>query len=114
MSSDVVVNVHLNDDVRILWCGDHSGDQNDLSYGQYCTWDFCAFSGIVYNGDFTWGSINKTVEVFNKHIGNVCYHYIPILGTVRCYWLVREEGFYVSRYNKSFPDSEWKFQSPWN
>lgn len=84
-----------------------------LAPDEVLDWYFCP-RGTTYYGDFTWGKFNKTMTLFSKHISNICFHYKFVLGTQHCYWLVRPHGFYVSRFNLSYTDSNWIYQGPWN
>jgi hypothetical protein len=86
--------------------------------GRVYDWYFCPpppFYRNVWVGDFTWGSKKIRVDLFNKHISNICYRFKPLFPTIHCYWSVRPDGFYVSRKNSSFPGSgsDWHYINPW-
>ncbi|MFS8003629.1 putative plant self-incompatibility S1 [Helianthus anomalus] len=88
-------------------------DHCKLSPEQVFDWYFCPVDSL-YHGNFTWGTKSRSVELYGKHISNVCFHYKFFLGTQHCYWLVKPEGFYVSRHNLSHSDPNWRYEGPWN
>ncbi|KAJ9555258.1 hypothetical protein OSB04_009872 [Centaurea solstitialis] len=82
--------------------------ENDvtLSFGQTYDWYFCPDG--KYIGDFKWGSKHQNVELFRSDdYDNVCHRFK--FGTIHCYWLVTPDGFYVSKHNVPYPNSDWHF-----
>ncbi|KAJ0480922.1 putative plant self-incompatibility S1 [Helianthus annuus] len=108
----MIVTSNLPSDVKIFLQGDDMEQNLVLSFGNGYGWYFCD-SGRAYTGKFTWGSKNTTLDLYNKHINKICYHYRFVMGTQHCYWLIRSEGFYVSRRNSPFPNSDWHFEYKW-
>lgn len=88
--------------------------RSNLSFGQTYDWHFCPNVHEWYDGEFTWGSKNVTLKLYDKHIEKLCYRYKFLLGTQHCYWLATPEGLYVSRHNSPFPSSHWHFEKPWS
>ncbi|KAJ9555259.1 hypothetical protein OSB04_009873 [Centaurea solstitialis] len=77
-----------------------------LSFGQTYDWYFCPDG--KYIGDFKWGSKHQNVELFRSDdYDNVCHRFK--FGTIHCYWLVTPDGFYVSKHNVPYPNSDWHF-----
>jgi len=91
--------------------GNHDDRTVNISPGQGFDWSFCKTGNQHYYGDFNWGSKSASLALFDKHIDGICFRFK--IGTRHCYWLVRTEGFYVSRSNSTFPGS-WRFQGSWN
>ena len=56
--------------------------------GETMDWDFCRpyiGKSKLWKGKFILGSKNINVDLFNKHISQICYKYKFILGTQHCY-----------------------------
>lgn len=108
----MIVTSDFGDDFELYIEGEDLHQNLHFSFGDDFGWDFCQHNH--YTGEFTSGSKNVTLDLYNKHIKNLCFRYVFPLGTIHCYWLVRSEGFYVGRHNLPFPNSNWKFQRGWN
>lgn len=72
---------------------------------------FCEkFVGTHFHGYFSWGEKHQDLALADFKILENCrnkYH-----GAENCYWLVMTDGFYVSAYNKPFPDG-WNKKKSW-
>ncbi|MFS8004329.1 putative plant self-incompatibility S1 [Helianthus anomalus] len=109
----MIVTNDLPDNINLFVHGDDMEQNVVLSFEKAYGWYFCQL-GRVYTGQVTWGSKNITLDLYDNHIKNFCFHYKFLIGTQHCYWLVRSEGFYVSKHNSPFPSSNWHFERGWN
>ncbi|KAL8245225.1 hypothetical protein R6Q59_011483 [Mikania micrantha] len=108
----MIVTSNIPDEIKLYIKGEEMDKDIYLSFGQAYGWYFCQHNH--FTSQITWGSKNVTMDLYNKHIKNLCFRYVFPLGTIHCYWLIRPEGFYVSRHNSPFPNSNWRFQRGWN
>lgn len=107
----VSVTSDLPDDMIIFVHGPDYHQKISLSFRESMSWYFCQL-GRVYYGEVTWGSKNTTVVLYNDHIKRFCGRFK--FGIQHCYWLITTDGFYVSRHNSPFPNSDWHFEAPWS
>ncbi|CAN4122883.1 unnamed protein product [Withania somnifera] len=70
-----------------------------LSSGKDFTWSFCEqfFNRTLYFCHFWWGTKETAFEVFND-IDN-CIHDGPDIGSNKCVWVVKQDGFYLGYYD---------------
>ena len=78
---------------------------------QAFTWHFCekTAGSTIFNSTFFWNPRLANFTVFNDEIRYEC---IKQRGVEDCYWLVREDGFYLSPYNNLFP-KDWVKKHDW-
>lgn len=110
----IFVTSNMPDDIQVHVYAYGRDERRTLNFGETYDWYFCPTVQKWWNGDFAWGSTNVDLSLYSKHIQRICYHYKPIFGTQHCYWLARPEGFYVSRHNSPFPNSDWHFERSWS
>lgn len=89
---------------------------DDLGYhtlGEY-HWQFCQNidNGILFFTHFWWGSKSVTLDVFDDKVGDECHRIKFGIPSQRCYWLVRDDGFYLSKNNNPFP-GDWVRKALW-
>lgn len=90
--------------------GDYQGKLT-LAFNEEFDWIIRARVKTIYNGEFWWGSKYASVSIFNYNIFHKCFNG-NIFVVQRCYWLVRSDGLYVSKHNRTFPD-DWDKKAAW-
>lgn len=101
-SSSIVINPKSgNDDLGI----------QILQPNQAFTWHFCekTAGSTIFNSTFFWNPRLANFTVFNDEYRYEC---IKERGVEDCYWLVREDGFYLSPYENPFPQ-DWVKKHDW-
>lgn len=73
---------------------------------------FCEkFAGsTTWHSDFMWGEKLKNFPIFNDQWRYEC---AKLRGSEDCFWLVREDGFYMSAYGEPFPKG-WSKKYDWD
>ncbi|KAK1415507.1 hypothetical protein QVD17_31290 [Tagetes erecta] len=106
-------------DNLMVHCKSNDDDLGDRELGpnQYFDWRFrmdflfttnfnCSFRSMAFDGREL---KSKSLVVFDTYIGAI--NCGP--GDLKhCYWLVRNDGFYISKDNKPFPDG-WELKRKW-
>ncbi|KAK9052569.1 hypothetical protein SSX86_029198 [Deinandra increscens subsp. villosa] len=111
----IFVTNDINDDiVAHIKSGDDDLGNHTIPFNGNYNWSFCnRFDGrTLFYAYFWWGSRYQSLDLFNSDIEDICA--VKILGTQNCYWLVRSNGFFVSAYNRTFSDRDWKLKKTWN
>lgn len=106
-------------DNLMVHCKSNDDDLGDreLGHNQYFHWRFkmnflfttnfnCTFRSMTFDGREL---KSRSLTVFDTYIGAInCGS-----GDLKhCYWLVRNDAFYISKDNKPFPDG-WEFKLKW-
>ncbi|KAJ9553298.1 hypothetical protein OSB04_017343 [Centaurea solstitialis] len=105
-----------NLDARCKSKDDDLGNQR-MAPNQFFHWKFRQniFQTTLFHCDFQWTTHhnqevkNKSFIVFDFGVANICGNQDIINN---CYWLVRADGFYISKTNKPFPTG-WRFMYSW-
>ncbi|MFS7995402.1 putative plant self-incompatibility S1 [Helianthus anomalus] len=112
-----------NRDVPKVVVGCDDLGANTLTPGNSMTWRFRMNfeSSNAYGCRFYWLDDTtlglrsySTFTVFDESftMPDLCGHN-ALLFTVRCYWLVTQDGFYFSNNNASFPSNQWQMMYGW-
>ncbi|KAJ0520171.1 putative plant self-incompatibility S1 [Helianthus annuus] len=103
---DSTMNVHVksaDDDLGLY----------SLAYEEGFKFDFCEsiLGNTLYTGDFNYDARSVAFHVFDKEIENTigCKYG----GHANVYWLLKQDGYYLSRENKPFNDPVWMRRGPW-
>ncbi|KAI3697518.1 hypothetical protein L6452_30611 [Arctium lappa] len=110
-------NIYVTSDISDNIIGHIKSGDDDLGNhtipfrGNY-NWSFCDkfFGGTLFYGYFWWGSKFQSLALFDDNLRDIC---AQAQTNQNCYWLVRYDGFYVSAYDKPFPDNNYHFIKPW-
>lgn len=104
---------NILDDITIsVKSGDTDLGNHTIPFNNKYEWSFCnRIDGrTLYVGSFSWRSLFKSFELFNNDISRFCHTHGA--RHENCYWLVRADGFWISRRNLPFPDS-WNIMRTW-
>ncbi|KAL8211440.1 hypothetical protein R6Q57_005877 [Mikania cordata] len=86
---------------------------HNITFNHEYTFRFCenVVLNTVFGGDFSYGERFVHFNVFDtnivKLIGGSAFKENPI------HWLLKDDGYYVSKYLKSYNDSAWIFRGHW-
>ncbi|GKA86190.1 plant self-incompatibility S1 [Tanacetum coccineum] len=90
----------------------HDDGEHVLHANEKFDWRFCEkfIGSTTWHSSFIWGEQQTYFPVFNdkwrKHCGK-------LRGAEECFWLVKEEGFYISAWGEEFPKG-WEMKYYWN
>lgn len=78
--------------------GNNDLGNHTIPYAGVYQWSFCEklAGGTVFYGYFWWGSKIQSLALIDDKIEKKCF--LDNVETQRCYWFVKPDGFYVSRY----------------
>ncbi|KAL4567252.1 hypothetical protein LXL04_022829 [Taraxacum kok-saghyz] len=93
-----VISAIGEDIVAHIKSGDDDLGNHTIPYVGIYSWSFCENfgGGTVFYGYFWWGSKFQSLALIDNNIERRCY--FDNVATQRCYWFVKPDGFYVSRY----------------
>ncbi|MFS7952817.1 putative plant self-incompatibility S1 [Helianthus anomalus] len=99
-------------DVHVRSGDDDLGHHNitfDLGY----KFSFCEsiLQNTLFVGDFSDNSRSTHFHVFHKEIGDIIGCLIG--GDADVYWLLKEEGYYLSKELSNINDPAWMFRGNW-
>ncbi|KAL8242880.1 hypothetical protein R6Q59_013182 [Mikania micrantha] len=78
-----------------------------LAYFEYTNWSFCLDIVLKtrFYAHFYWNSKRAFFDVYNYGLGeSYCTNGKEFTKEQRCYWMVTEDGFYLTRHPDRFPD----------
>ncbi|KAJ0600455.1 putative plant self-incompatibility S1 [Helianthus annuus] len=105
LSWDMRITNGLQSDALVVYPTDKDGADlgpHNLNPNEYFSWEFCehATKSSHWYTLFYWQPHQQNYTVWDNKIGKECFrHY----GAEECYWLVKEDGFFVSPDNDPFP-----------
>ncbi|KAL8264686.1 hypothetical protein R6Q59_022816 [Mikania micrantha] len=75
---------------------------HNLAPNESFAWDFCEkFAGSTHWYTlFYWQPHQQNYTVFDDTIRHECF---KLRGSEQCYWLVREDGFYMNAFDDPYP-----------
>lgn len=96
---------------------DHDLGNHTISYNRVYSWTFCEkLVGTHFTGDFWWDTQYQTLALADREILSHCrdkyYDFQSCFCFQSCFSLVMSDGFYVSKWNDSFPDG-WVKKKSW-
>ncbi|KAJ0452211.1 putative plant self-incompatibility S1 [Helianthus annuus] len=77
-----------------------------LAYRQNTNWDFCLHITLKtrFYAHFYWNSKTAFFDVYSYGLGeSYCTNGKEFIKEQTCYWMVTEDGFYVTRHPDQFP-----------
>ena len=77
-------------------------------FKDYTKWYFCKKAGTLFYAHFYWNSRTAFFDVYDVQTAEDYCEDINPFKRQNCYWLVREDGFYLSRHYKPFPRDWYK------
>ncbi|KAL8262108.1 hypothetical protein R6Q59_026157 [Mikania micrantha] len=101
-----VIDVHVkskNDDL-----GHHNVTTNILYHFGFCE---NYFENTLFAGDFSYGSKFVHFNVFDNEIERVVGRSLEYQNLV--FWLLKEDGYYLSKDDKRYDDPGWIFRGHW-
>ncbi|KAK1414081.1 hypothetical protein QVD17_29821 [Tagetes erecta] len=82
-----------------------------LVFGNHTDWSFClqTFLKTRFYAHFYWNSKTAFFDVFNYGLSeSYCVNGKEFIKEQRCYWMVIEDGFYLTRHPGEFPNGATK------
>lgn len=107
-----ITNTITDNIVAHVQSGDDDLGNHTIPFNTNYSWEFCRRMDrrTLYFGSFWWGSKFQTFDLYNKDIDR--FYHTSDARDDNCYWLVRPDGFWISRRNLAFPDS-WNIMRSW-
>ncbi|KAK1438754.1 hypothetical protein QVD17_04564 [Tagetes erecta] len=106
-----VTNSNISDNIVVHAYGSDDQGNHSLAKNEEFDWKFGVKFGTHYQGEFWWGSRYKSIALYNDDISASCFNG-DVFRVQRCYWLVREDGFWNHGRNVSFPGG-WTRRETW-
>lgn len=106
IEENVVINVHAKNR------NESDFGNKTLVFNEDFNWKFGAYSNTYYMMEIWWNSKYEIFGVYDHHVVSKCFNG-NVFVVQKCFWLIRPDGFYLSKENNPFPD-KWDFKKPWS